>query len=144
MTRADLVAHLDAWHSELLADAELDAADTVGNLKEPIDAALRAMGVTAADLATATPTDEDGFIAQGEYHVLRRIVRALSTRFDVGIDGDSYRLSQSVAHARALLNEAEARVLALFGAIHGADEGPKQVRIVTPFLAREPHELAVW
>ncbi len=117
MTRAEIVTLLGAWYSELLADAGLLPADSSGNLKQPVDAALRGLGIATASLATAVPDDDVGFFAQAEYHTLRRIVRVLATRFDVTTGGDSYRLRQSFENATALLAEAEAAVLAMFGSL---------------------------
>lgn len=124
MTRADVAAYIGERYGAYLEAVGRTAADSAGNLKPAIDDALRALGVAPSALATAEPSDEDGFMAQAEYHALRAIVRDLgATQFDVGLDGNNYRLEQIWKHAREDLKDAQTRVLALFGTTAPVPDG---------------------
>ncbi len=88
--------------------------DTSGSLKEPLDAAEAAM-----ELVTIPETDAAGieaaYMALVRYHVLLRIRDEIALRFDVGIAGDSYRLSQSQAQIEKLLTDAREAAIFLAG-----------------------------
>ena len=115
MTRADAVAAIAAELSSLLTSAGMAAADTTGNLKEPIDRALRTLGYAASELATATPDDDAGFLALAIYESLKTIVARLAANFDIATAGDSYRLQQVFANAKSVLEQAAATVAGLYG-----------------------------
>ena len=120
MNRATVAAEVGVRLSAQLADVGLTAADTTGNLKEPIDDALRAMGTAEADLATAAPDDATGFLAMVRYHTLRRVWELQGDRFNVGLAGKSFSLQQAFANTERLLNLAAADVVRLFGTLDPA------------------------
>lgn len=102
---------LDAW----LATAGMSPTDTVGQLKEPLDAADLAM--TFVTISEADPTGiEAAYQALAIYHTLRRVALKVDPRFDVTIAGDSYRLSQSGTKLEKALASAYADAIFLAGA----------------------------
>jgi len=115
VTRSDIVAYLIARYGRLLAEAEVVMTDSVGGLKEPIDDALRAMGYAEADLATAAPTDTWGSLIYVRYQTLLRIQEAIADRFDVTVDGDSFRLQQMIDNVEKLITKARDEMIATFG-----------------------------
>lgn len=116
MTRTEAVAYINRWLGAYLAAANRAATDTETGIKPAIDAALIAMDTSRDDLATAAPTDAEGYEAQLEYRALKLIVRDLgASSFDVGVSGDSYKLEQVYKHAASDLAMAESWVLELFG-----------------------------
>lgn len=78
LSRATAASTVAAENTELFALLGVGTDDQSGELKEPIDAALRAIGVAEADLATATVADGDvaGFMAYLTWRVLLRLKRA--------------------------------------------------------------------
>jgi hypothetical protein len=118
VTRADAVAAIAAELSSLLTSAGMAATDTTGNLKEPIDRALRTLGYAASELATATPDDDAGLLALAIYETLTTIVARLAASFDIATsDGSSYRLQQVFANAKTVLEQAAATVTGLYGSV---------------------------
>lgn len=110
MTRVEVAAEINARIGFWLVETEITAADTTGNLKEPLDDALAAMGVAQEDRATAEPADGDRFILEAEYHTLRKVVRVLALRFNVGLGGNSFQLRQLFENAKVMLDDAELRL----------------------------------
>lgn len=121
MNREDAAEFVGDRFGQYLLAVTRDATDTVGNLKSVIDDAFRALGYVAADIPTATTSGEEAdedLRVQLAYRALRQIVRDLgATQFDVSVDGDSYKLSQLHAAAKADLAEAKAEVLDRFGTL---------------------------
>lgn len=117
MTRAEVAAAVAARIPTQLADAGMAGTDTPGALKEPIDDALRGLGVAEAALATATSDDPVGFVALVKFFALKAVEARIGDRFDVGTGGDSYKLSQTVANVRALIARAEQELAVLFGGV---------------------------
>jgi hypothetical protein len=99
VTRSDLTTYLGGTLGELIAAVGMAATDTAGALKEPIDAALRLLGVDRADRATAEVDDDDGdaYEALATVTTLERLEQAAAALFDVSVRGDSFRLSQLFA-----------------------------------------------
>ena len=116
MDRAEVAAAVGARLGNTLAGAGLAATDTPGNLREPIDDALRQLGVRAEDLATADVEDSTGFVALVRHRALLLVLDRLADTFDVSTGGDSFKLSQQVANAEKALARAEAELRTLFGA----------------------------
>ena len=106
MDRASVAALMGLRLSGLLGQAGMTSADEPGNMKEPIDDALRGLGYAEADLATADHEDVPGFIAATRYFTLKAILERVSASFDLTDEGSSIRLSQVVDHVRKLMNEA--------------------------------------
>lgn len=115
MNRAAAAAEMGTRLAALLTDAGMSAADQAGQMKEPLDDAFRALGFAEADLATADSGDPVGLLAMLRLFTLRAVRDSIAIRFDVGISGDSYRLSQTVAALDRLVAQAEAAVEVLFG-----------------------------
>lgn len=120
MLRSDVAALIALDLSSVLAAANMVGTDSVGNLKEPIDRALRAMGVASADLLTAEPADDSLYEAQAMYETLRTVYRRLGDQINIGTGGDNFQLNQMFANVKALLDEAAARVAALGGSKGGS------------------------
>lgn len=59
MSRAQLVADLWGRLGTQFTEAGLTNTDTTGHLKEPVDSALLALGVSYSNLSTGTVTDSD-------------------------------------------------------------------------------------
>jgi hypothetical protein len=134
VTRADVVAHLSAALPEFLAAAGMDQADTAGDLKEPIDAALRLLGVARADRPTYEVADADGdaYEALARLTTMERVVAALGRKFDVSTEGDSYRLSQQRDAAEKLLTRLRIDPLVLPYAGGGWSSGAVSLGWVEP------------
>lgn len=99
MSRSDALAYLSGTLAQWITDAGLTAADTTGNLKEPIDDALLMTGTAYADLATATVADDDalGYRKVLKYTGLLRIQDAIGARVDISLDGPQMSKSRSQA-----------------------------------------------
>lgn len=112
LTRAALTATLAGELADVLALASLEAADTTGALKEPLDRTFRALGVAEGGLAEAAAPDgaEPRAIAFATYFALARAASALAGRVDVatGRNETSAKESQAFTHVQALLEQARA------------------------------------
>lgn len=137
MTRDELAAHLGLWYGRYLDRVGRLPEDTPLNLKPAIDAACRAMGFPNWSDAAVVATNEQGFVAQGEYHTLRLIWADLGTSFNTSNPGGSYSLEQPWTHIKAELDAAEKRVIELFGSttapIEGAGLEPSLESSASPF-----------
>src|SRR5690348_7922993 len=120
MLRSDVATLIALDLSSVLSAANMQGTDTLGNLKEPIDRALRAMGVASADLPIAEPADDSLFEAQAMYETLRTVYRRLGDQINLATGGDNYQLNQMFANVKSLLDEAAARVAALGGSRGGS------------------------
>lgn len=120
MLRSDVATLIALDLASVLAAANMAGTDTTGNLKEPIDRALRSMGVAPADLPIAEPVDDALFEAQAEYETLRTIYRRLGDQINLATGGDNFQLNQMFANVKALLDEAAGRVAALGGTKGGS------------------------
>jgi hypothetical protein len=98
MTRAEAVTFLAEVWPEYITALGVTATDTAAGFKSAIDAALTVMGVTFANLATATvaASDDADFKALLNYFSAQRLYAAAGSRVDVseGISGTSKRYSQ--------------------------------------------------
>lgn len=131
MTRADVVAYLASVILVPLREAGVEAEDSAGNLKEPLDTTLREMGYAESELATAIPDDTLAYLALAEYNALGLTLSRLADRMDVGVDGDSFRLNQVFANVEKLMEKAKARVVQ-FGI--GADIFLLDLNYLTPTI----------
>ncbi|MBS0478651.1 MAG: hypothetical protein JSR79_05055 [Proteobacteria bacterium] len=123
MIRSDVVALVATELAPLLALAQMQGTDTTGNLMEPVDRALYAMGATTpSDPIISWPALL--YEAQVSYEVLRTIWRRLGDQINLSSEGDSYQLNQAFANVSALLEEAAARVVSLGGSLAGPDARP--------------------
>lgn len=119
MDRSEAVAFIDDRYGDYLSAASREASDDAGKtLKPVIDDAFRALGYVAADIPTATTDGEEAdedLRVQLAYRALQQIVRDLgATSFDLSTGGDSFKLSQLHAAAKAELAEAKEAVMARF------------------------------
>jgi hypothetical protein len=75
LTRAQAATHIAGTLGSLFTLLGVGTADTAGQLKEPIDEALLAIGVAWGDLATASVADADvpGFLAVLRVRALLRL-----------------------------------------------------------------------
>jgi len=118
MDRDDAAEFVGDRYGQYLLAVTRDATDTAGDLASVIDDAFRALGVVAADLATASTDGEEAdedLRVQVSYRAMQQIVRDLgATSFDISTGGDSFKLSQLRAAAEKDLAEAKAAVLERF------------------------------
>jgi hypothetical protein len=109
-TRDQIAVHLGAELGELLDEAGITPSAEDG-LKQPIDAALRYLGVTDANLSgpfTTTPSAQALFTV-AEWTTLRRIQRALAVKVDIEVDAPqvSKKRSQLFAQLTKLIEDAK-------------------------------------
>lgn len=122
-TRGWVVTELSRRLATQLSDAVIAATDTAGNLKEPVDDALRMLGYAEAELALAVPDDTEaaGFLALARLTTLKAVRDRLADRFDINVTGAiGLRLQQVVATVERMITEAQADVIAHYGAIPAA------------------------
>lgn len=105
----------------ILTAATIAATDTTGNLKEPIDDALRMLGYAESELATAEPASSLPFLALVRYTTLRLAWDRRSQSFDLNSEGTGLRLQQRVATLERMLKDAEGEVIRIFGGIPTGD-----------------------
>lgn len=103
LSRSQLVSEIGGLAAQVLAVAKLAPTDTAGNLKEPINATLRALGVGQASLeSVAADLVADGLeakaLAFARYFVLDRAVDAVHELTDISAGDDGgVKSSQTVA-----------------------------------------------
>ncbi len=115
MTRSEAIARVAAVIPAVLTLAGIAATDTAGNMKEPVDAALLAMGVALGDLPAAESADAVGFVALAKHHALLAAEGRIAAKFDVGLSGNNYQLSKPVATVQIMIARSEKELIALFG-----------------------------
>lgn len=107
-SRAWVAAEVGVRLATPLSDAEMDAVDTVGNLKEPIDDALRLLGYDEEDLSLVAHDSAAALLAVTRFTTIRTVLERISDRFDLNAGGDSFRLSQPIETLFKLLAKYEA------------------------------------
>lgn len=115
LTRAAARARLAATFAELLSEAGVVDADVDGGLKEPIDDALRDLGVAEADLGDdIADADIRGFLALARYYVLARVYDAVLWRVDasIALPSQSKSRSQFPKELREAIKDAKAAAMA--------------------------------
>lgn len=139
MTRTEVATEVGRRLAGILAAVGVAATDTAGGLKEPIDDALRSLGFAAADLATAAPAEDGAFLALVEYHALRKAAAELAPRYGVALPGGlAAQRQHAFAHVQALLDRAEAALVAIFGVVPAAGVAGGIVSYDLHFLAEGP------
>jgi hypothetical protein len=98
--RADAATFLASTLSTWLTQAGLGNEDDLGQLKEPIDAALRMMSVAEGDLATASVDNVFGYIQVLRYAALMRISDAFGDRPTSKSHGGPASLSKTYDNKR--------------------------------------------
>ena len=118
-SRAWTAAEVGMRLSRTLTNAGMTSADSSGNMKEPIDDALRMMGYAEDNLVDPLDPEPSSidFLTLVEYTALRRIIRNIGDRFDLSTSGRNLRLQQQVATAERMLKAVEADVIRIFGEI---------------------------
>jgi hypothetical protein len=115
LTRADAAQIAAAEFSELLAALGVGTADASGALKEPLDAALRLIGVAESGLPSATVADSDAetFLAALRWTVLRRLRNAAAARVTISAPGlgVSKAASDYARHLDGLVEQARQEVV---------------------------------
>jgi hypothetical protein len=120
MNRAAAVSYLGPRFNKYLTEVGRTAVDSTGNLKEPIDDALLALGYASAELPTADTSaiwDDDAMRLQLEYRLLLQLTRDLAINMDVRDDTGGASLSQIRKAAEADLETAKQAVLARFSTL---------------------------
>jgi hypothetical protein len=142
LTRTQLATLLGTRAGVNLRAVGLTTADSTGNLKEPLDDTLRALGIPYGSEASATLDDGQvsAFLAVGAVYVLRRALDEASGFADVAATalGTSKSKNQIVKNLRERLAEAEAHAIG-YGI---ADLVPAMGSGVYTIDALEPEEVA--
>ena len=120
MNRAEVSVELGLRLGSLMADVALAAEDLPGQLKEPLDDALRMMGVLEVELATADVEDPASFIVAARYQTLRTIRDRMADRIDISLEGDSFRQTQAIATVEKMIAEAAIEVEAVVSSASGS------------------------
>lgn len=121
MDRDTAAAEMQRRLSLLFEETELGTTDIAGEMKEPLDDALRLMGYVEAELVDAAPTDVPSYLTTLRYFTLKAMLDRLSIRFDISADGDSFRLGQVRDAVEKLLAAAAKDVLAIYGRLTISD-----------------------
>lgn len=111
MTRAQLAADLWGMLQRQFVEAGITNDDSTGQLKEPVDSTLLALGIDYSDLAAAEVANTDVSKARilARYYGLSTIYDAVLDRVDEQVDAPSVNLrrSQMVTQVKAALDNAE-------------------------------------
>lgn len=142
LTRSQMATLLGTRAGANLRAVGLTTDDLTGNLKEPLDDTLRALGVPYGSEASATLDDGQvsQFLAVGAVYVLRRALDEASGFADVAAPGlgVSKNRNQIVKNLRERLADAE-----MAAAVYGiADLTPAMGSGVYTIDALEPEEVA--
>jgi len=144
MDRADAVVYINDRLADYLDAADRDASDGAGKTLRPIiDDALRALGTSEDDLATAIILGDSpvtGFRVQLLYRTLLQLNRDLgATMINVSTAGDSFSLRDIRAAVKEDLEQAEQMVLARFGTVEILDASASSIGYIDEgFLAPIP------
>lgn len=86
MNRSEAVTYLGEQFADLATDAGVTATDTAAGYKGPIDAALRLIGTSESDIATADITSSVAdYLAALDYTALLRFHRLYAVRVDISV-----------------------------------------------------------
>lgn len=123
VTREWLAGEVGVRLATPLTLANMDNEDSPGNLKEPLDDALRRAGFT--ELVNPQIPDTDGYamIVLAKWTILQAVRLKLIGSFDIASEGTSLRLNQRLKNVETLLKDAEADVIRLWGSIPAGDTG---------------------
>lgn len=110
MTRSEALAYLQARFNRLATEAGMGTADDSSGYGPVLDGALRLLGFSTAQLATANvaSADEAKYLSALQYEALRHVQRQVVMRVDISLDGPqvSKSRSQFVRNLAAMLAEA--------------------------------------
>lgn len=132
MTRAALFSAVVAELGPVfrLCSSDLNASDTVGDLKESVDQVFRRLGVEDADLAAATVTtgSEAQAIAYLRYLILQRLLLILSLRDPVPAQLSAVQALFTAAEEKATtFGWIDLQPIAYAGGIDAADYDANQL-----------------
>lgn len=116
INRDAVAAYLDTQFSSLAsAVAQSDSSADASGYGADVDAALRKLGKTESELATATVADgsRDVYFALAEYYAARRFWRLLSDRVNMKVDDSQFDYRYMLTNAKVLVDEAQAQCVAL-------------------------------
>lgn len=104
--RDDIAEYLDSQFSGLAASVEQNSDPLIG-YEVDINLALRKLGKTRAELATATleDTQEEASFVLAEYFAARRFWRQLSDRVNVTVDGSQFSYQYSLAAVKQVMED---------------------------------------
>jgi hypothetical protein len=143
LTRAAAATQITAALAELFGALAVVPADVSGGMKEPLDAALRTLGVAEADLAAATVADADvpGYLALATWHALRRLRRAASvvSGASLAAGGTNVRFADLNARIAELIADVEGDLAAA-----GLLGNSWQDTAAWPFDFLEPSRAGSW
>ena len=114
ISRSAVAFYLDEQYSSLASVIGQVDDPTVG-YRPDIHSALRRLGKTESELASATVEDgsREIYFALAEYYAARRIYRHLSSNINVIVDGSSFSFQYALAHAKSLMEDAAAKLAPL-------------------------------
>lgn len=116
ITRDHAAAYLDSTFASLAsAVAQSDTSEGSTGYGSDIDNALRKLGKTESELATATVADgdRDDFYALAEFYAARRFWRLLSDRVNMKVDDSQYDYRYMIANVEKIADVAKAQCVAL-------------------------------
>src|SRR5688572_8510632 len=108
VTRENIANYLDSQFSSL--------ASAIGQIDEPvlgykidIDLALRKLGKSRSELASATVEDaqEEAAFALAEYYAARRFFRHFGTFINTKVDDSQFDYKQAQVNVKAIMDAAE-------------------------------------
>lgn len=124
LLRADLAAYVVGALGQPLSAAGVSTADVSGGIKEPLDDALRRLGISEEALAAPdlTPYSPALVLAMAYLAVLERIRVGAVSVASVRVGDASVTREGFIAGIDRMLAEARSRVLELGGAASAGDE----------------------
>jgi hypothetical protein len=124
LTREALASYLDSQFSALAAAIGQDADPLLG-YEPDIDLALRKLGKSRDELASATLEDsqEEAAFALAEYYAARRFWRQLGDRVNRSTGKVSFNFTNQLATAQAIMEDAAAKCAALGYDVAGSGWG---------------------
>lgn len=107
ISRAAVATYLNEQFSSLAAAVGQNATPATGYVPD-IDNALRKLGKTETELATATVEDgtRDAYFTLAEYYAARRFWRQLSDRATIKVDDSSFDYKHLLTNAQMLMDDA--------------------------------------
>lgn len=142
LSRDDLAAHLDTQFSSLAsATQQTDSTDGASGYGPDIDLALRRLGKSRSELATATVEDDqdEAIFALVEYYTARRLWRQFGVLINVKVDDSQFDYKQAQLNAKTMMDEAKAECQSLGYDVTGGGWSSGWLNL--DFLENEPAEV---
>ncbi len=115
MDRSTALTYLTNEFAELAADAGFNSGQTTTAYNTALDMSLRQLGYQETDLATTDVGQSNilNYLSLMTYYALKRFARLLALRVDTTVGMQlSAKRSQAAIQVKALLDDAEAEVIA--------------------------------